>query len=99
MHDDVKITKMMEEQECTGKRVTKESIEARIESVDYSTTEICGQKFMFCGIRMAGGFVVVGKPAVCMDPSNWRDSIGREISYDNSFGEIWRLEAYRTMEG
>lgn len=89
-----KIETMMKDLECTGKRVTKELIESRIESVDYQTVIIAGQKMMFCGIRMLGGFVAVGKPAVCIDPSNWRDEIGREISYDNAFAELWRLEAY-----
>lgn len=89
-----KIEKMMEEQGCTGKRVTKELIEARVEEVDYQVVVIAGQKMMFCGIKMKGGFVQVGKPAVCIDPSNWRDEIGKQISYDNAFEELWKLEAY-----
>lgn len=89
-----KVTSMMEELGCTGKRVTKELIESRIESVDYQTVVIAGQKMMFCGIRMLGGFVAIGKPAVCIDPSNWRDEIGQQISYDNAFEELWKLEAY-----
>lgn len=95
--DPDKIAKMMDDLDCTGDRVTKESIEARIEDVDYQTVIIAGQKMMYCGIRMKGGFVAVGKPAVCIDPSNWRDEIGRTISYDNSFAELWRLEAYHKM--
>ncbi len=91
------IEQMMENLECTGDRVTKELILSRITQVDYQTVEIAGQKLMFCGIRMDTGFVVVGKPATCIDPSNWRDEIGQEISYTNSFSEIWKLEAYRKM--
>lgn len=82
---------------CTGKRITKEGIESRIRGVEYETVEICGQKLMYCGIRMDSGFVVVGSPATCMDPSNWRDEIGQKVSYDNSFSEIWKLEGYRSM--
>ena len=52
---------------------------------------------MYCGIKMDNGFVVVGKPATCIDPENWRDEIGRKVSYDNAFSEIWRLEAYRKL--
>lgn len=91
------VVAMMEEHGCTGERVTKELIESRIERVEYSTVTIAGQKMMFCGIRMINGFVVVGKPATCIDPANWRDAIGQKISYDNSFEEIWKLEAYRLM--
>lgn len=92
-----KIETMANELGCTGKRVTKELIESRIELVDYQTVVVAGQKLMYCGIKMDNGFTVVGKPATCMDPANWRDEIGREVSYDNSFAEIWRLEAYRMM--
>lgn len=89
-----KITQMMKDLGCNGKRVTKELIESRIEEVDYQTVVIAGQKMMFCGIKLAGGFVQVGKPAVCIDPSNWRDEIGKQISYDNAFEDLWKLEAY-----
>lgn len=92
-----KVVEMMKDLGCTGKRVTKELIESRIEDVDYQVVAIAGQKMMFCGIKMLGGFVAVGKPAVCIDPANWRDEIGQKISYDNSFGELWKLEAYHMM--
>lgn len=91
------ITKMMKDLKCTALAVTKELIDSRIEQVDYQTINIAGQKMMFCGIRLKGGFVVVGKPAVCISPENWRDEIGHKVSFDNSFSEIWKLEAYRLM--
>lgn len=84
---------------CTAPRVTKELIESRIAEIDYQTVVIAGQKLMYCGIRMDNGFTVVGKPATCISPENWRDEIGQKISYDNSFDEIWKLEAYRMMSG
>lgn len=89
-----KVEQLMKDLGCTGKRVTKELIESRIDCVDYQTVVLAGQKMMFCGIKMLGGFVAVGKPAVCIDPANWRDEIGKQISYDNSFSELWKLEAY-----
>lgn len=92
-----KVEQMMQEKDCTGKRVTKELIESHIDSVDYQTVEIAGHKFMYCGIKMDNKFVAVGKPATCVDPTNWRDEIGQKISYDNSFEELWKLEAYRMM--
>ena len=93
------VAKMMDEQGCTGERITKELIQSRIQEVDYQTVVIAGQKLMFCGIKMDNGFVVVGKPATCIDPENWRDSIGMKISFDNAFEDIWRLEAYRKLSG
>ena len=91
------VAQMMKDLKCTAKAVTKELIDSRIEQVDYQTINIAGQKMMFCGIRLKGGFVVVGKPAVCISPENWRDEIGKKVSFDNSFSEIWKLEAYRLM--
>ena len=91
------IEQLIKEHGCTGRRVSKELIDARILSVDYQTVIIAGQQMMFCGIEMTNGFVVVGKPATCIDPNNWRDEIGKKISYDNSYDEIWKLEAYRMM--
>lgn len=96
-HDCDEVADMMKELNCTGDRITKELIESRIVEVDYQTIVIAGQKMMYCGIRMDNGFVAVGKPATCIDPSNWRDEIGKKISYDNTFGELWRLEAYRKL--
>lgn len=93
-----KIEDMMQELDCSAPSVTKEQIDSNIESVDYVTVRIAGQKFMYCGIKMKNGFVVVGKPAACINEENWRDEIGREISYDNAYSELWRLEAYSNME-
>lgn len=93
------VEQMIQEEQCTGERVTKELIESRIIDVDYHKAVIAGSTFMFCGIRMDNNFVVLGKPAACIDPANWRDSIGMKIAYDNAFDEIWKLEAYRMLSG
>lgn len=82
---------------CTGKRVTMDLIKSHIDSVEYETVTINGQKMMYCGIKMDNRFVAVGKPATCIDPSNWREEIGQQVSYDNSFEELWKLEAYRLL--
>lgn len=93
----IEIQKMMESLGCTGDSVKPKDIVDRIEVIDFQTVTIAGSKFMYCGIRMLGGFVVVGKPAACIDPANWRDEIGQKVSFDNSFDEIYKLEAYRKM--
>lgn len=92
-----KIEKTMDELKRTGRKVTKDLIESRIVEVDYQTIVIAGQKMMYCGIRMDNGFVVVGKPATCIDPDNWRDETGKTVSYDNAFENLWQLEAYRML--
>lgn len=89
------VGEMMQELGCDGDHVNEAGIDARIESVDYQTVVIAGKKFMFCGIRMKGGFVVVGEPSSCIDPGNWRDEIARKIAYGNTYDRVWPLEAYR----
>jgi len=91
------IQQMMEKLGCTGDRVKPQDIVDRIEEIDFKTVDLAGNKFMYCGIRMTGGFVVVGKPATCIDPVNWRDEIGQQVSFNNTFDEIYKLEAYRKM--
>jgi hypothetical protein len=95
--DHTEVEEMMKDQDCTGDRITSDGIKSQIADVQYATILLCGQKLMYCGIKMDNGFTVVGKPATCIDPANWRDEIGQKISYDNSFSEIWRLEAYRKL--
>ncbi|HIF6165133.1 MULTISPECIES: Gp49 family protein [Vibrio harveyi group] len=91
------IQTMMAELGCTGNRVKPQDIVDRIEEIDFQTVTIAGNKFMYCGIRMKGGFVVVGEPSACIDPDNWRDKIGRKVSFDNTFAKIYTLEAYRKV--
>jgi len=91
------VEQMASELKCDAPRVTKELIQSRIKEVDYQTIVIAGQKLMYCGIKMDNGFTVVGNPSTCISPENWRDEIAQTISYNNSFDEIWKLEAYRMM--
>ncbi|MFV8383415.1 Gp49 family protein [Vibrio parahaemolyticus] len=91
------IQTMMAELGCTGDKVKSQDIVDRIEEVDFQTVTLAGHKFMYCGIRMKGGFVVVGEPSVCIDPANWRDEIGRQVSFNNTFEQIYKFEAYRKV--
>jgi hypothetical protein len=91
------IEQMMVDLNCKGAYVSSAFIHERIEEVDFKTIELAGAKLMFCGIRMKGGFVVVGEPSACIDPSNWREEIGKKVSFENSFDKIYALEAYRKM--
>ncbi|BFN33577.1 hypothetical protein VHTUMSATKI_37720 [Vibrio harveyi] len=88
---------MIETLGCTGDRVKLQDIIDLIEEIDFQTVAIAGNKFMYCGIRMKGDFVVVSKPVTCIGPDNWRDEIGQKFSFDNYVEEIYKIEAYRKM--
>lgn len=99
---DTKIQQMMAELGCTGDRVKPQDIVERITDIEFNTVVQCGTKMMYCAIAMRTNdperpFVVVGNPSVCIDESNWRDAIGKQVSFDNTFREIYKLEAYRKM--
>ena len=88
------IEEMMKDLGCDAKYISSASIRSKIESVEFAKVVLCDHMFMYCGIKMKNGFVVTGKPATCISPENWRDEIGRKISFENAFQEIYRLEAY-----
>lgn len=100
MRDREQLEKMMEELGCTGERITNSGILDRIVQVEYQTVTLCGVKMMHCGIALKTEnpdrpFLVVGDPSICIDESNWREQIGKKISFENTFDKIWELEAYR----
>ena len=97
-----KVELMMKELGCTGAHITSSGIKERIVDIDFETIELAGTRMMFCGIALKTNnpdrpFTVVGEPSMCIDPENWRDEIGREVSFNNAFRKIWQLEAYREM--
>ena len=95
--DNEQIEEMMKRLGCKGEFISQKHIHERIKEVDFQKVIGAGHLFMFCFIKMDNDFVIHGKPATCMDPENWRDKIGQKISFDNSFSEIFKLEAYRAM--
>ena len=96
-YDHKEVVALMVELGCTGERITSTGIEERIEKIDFKLVTLADNKFMFCGIKMIGGFVATGPPAACIDPDNWRDVIGKKISFNNTINELYKLEAYRKM--
>lgn len=95
--DQETIEEMMKRLGCNTNFISQKHITDRIKRVEHKKIEGCGHLFMYCFIEMDNGFVVTGKPATCIDPANWRDEIGQKVSFDNTFSEIFRLEAYRSM--
>lgn len=87
-----------QELKCNAPRVSKADIEARIVAVDYVTTKISGQIFMHCYITLDNGWVAQGEPSVAVSVENFREEIGRDISYQNAFRTLWPSMAYELRE-
>ena len=76
-------------------KVTKEGIEARIKSVDYSI--LPNSTVTLCNITLDNGFGVRGESA-CVDPKNFNMEIGNNIAYREAFSKLWQLEGYLLAE-
>lgn len=76
-------------------KVTKESIEARIKSVDYMV--VPNSTVTLCNITLENGFSVRGESA-CVDPRNFNMEIGQQIAYREAFAKLWPLEGYLLAE-
>lgn len=91
------IETMMKELGCKGAYISSKQINSLIEDVYFLKETIFDSTFMYCFLKMKGGFIQVGTPSVCISESNFRDEIGKKISFENSFDELYKLEAYRTL--
>lgn len=75
--------------------VTKEQIESRIKSAEYSIH--AGSTLTICVLTMENGFTVLGKSA-CAHAGNFNKELGEKIAYDDAFEQIWPLEGYLLRE-
>lgn len=78
----------------TAPKVTVESIEAKIATVEYLHIHDNGT---LCIITMKNGWNSTGfsKPA---DAANFDSSVGMRYAYDNAFKPLWQLEGYLLRE-
>jgi Phage protein (N4 Gp49/phage Sf6 gene 66) family len=74
-------------------KVTDESIARKIVKYDY----LYHDTITICVITMANGFRFIGH-SVPVHKDNYDPQIGRQISYDNAFQQIWSHEGYLLKE-
>ena len=77
-----------------AERVTKEGIESRIMSTEYTRI---GATATICSITLENGYSVRGESA-CVSPENFDDAIGKELAFRDAFGKLWALEGYLLAE-
>lgn len=74
-------------------KVTKELIESKIVSVEYSRPFSLAPQMTICGIKMKNGFLVTGESAP-VSGGNFDQEIGEELAYKAAFQKLWALEGY-----
>ena len=77
----------------TAPRVTKESIEAKIASVEYLRHGL----LTICVITMRNGWKQAGQTASA-SPENHDYEVAKRYAYENAFRPIWELEGYLLRE-
>lgn len=77
----------------TAPKVTKESIEARINSVSYLQHD----HLTVCIIQMKNDFRVVGTAAPA-SIENFDPEVGKRYAYEDAFKQIWKFEGYLLCE-
>lgn len=77
------------------KKITKEHLESLIETIEYGHY---GDTLTVCVLTLKNRFSVVGKTA-CIDKAMYDEAIGKQISYENAFEQLWELESYKQKGG
>ena len=93
--DNAAIEQRIKDAGCNAPRLSPADIERVIVDVTYTTMP--SGKAMVCEITLANGFTVRGESAV-VKKENFREDIGREISYKRAHDKIWELEGYLLQE-
>lgn len=75
-------------------RVTPEKLRGLISEVRFIQPT---GTLMICVVTLKNGFTVTGESA-CISPENFREDIGRRVSYKNAVDKLWPLEGYRQKD-
>lgn len=76
-------------------KLTPAALETLIQSTEFHTVHMHGKPFMQCALKLHSGFIVTSKPMTCMDPANFNEETGRELTCADACDRLWELEAYR----
>ncbi len=72
-------------------KLTEEYIKSRVAKAEFFHLE--GTTTMICTMRTVSGFTIIESEA-CLDPDEFDEAIGSELSYKKALGKLWELEGY-----
>ncbi|PIE46392.1 MAG: hypothetical protein CSA44_00070 [Gammaproteobacteria bacterium] len=73
------------------KKLTKEYLESLIIKTEHARF---GDTLTICVLTLQNGFNVVGSSA-CISKDIFDEEKGKQVAYDNAFGQLWELEGYK----
>lgn len=86
------IERLIQEKNLTaGPRLTVAALEALVAGEDYYVFP--DTTVTVCALKLKTGFVAVGH-AACLNPANFDPEIGRRVSRDHAFDQLWAFEGY-----
>lgn len=94
MSEALKITEKESAANAVAPRVTLDSMESKIVSVNYVVHE---DILTLCIVKMQNGFYVVGESAPA-SAANFDPELGKKFSYENAIRQLWKLEGYALRE-
>lgn len=80
----------------TPHRVTLESINSKIVSVQYISPEVAPH-FTLAVVKLENGYIVTGQSAPA-DPANYDKALGEKFSLEDAIRKVWPLEGYALCE-
>lgn len=82
----------------TGIKLNPDILNSHIAERIFEDREVGGHRMVTCHLKMDNGFIVYGKkPSTSVDPANFDEELAKEISFKNTFDQLWELEAYRAL--
>ena len=80
----------------TDNRVTLDSMQAKIDKVEYHHPNVC-LHMTIASVRLKNGFVLVGKSAPA-DPENFNRELGAKFALEDAMRQMWPYEGYLLCE-
>lgn len=74
--------------------LNEELIKSKIKKIEHAKL---GLKTMVCCLTLENGYEVIGS-AACVDPLDFDDAIGKELSYKDAENNVWKLEGYLVQQ-
>lgn len=97
--DDAAVEQEIKDKGLSAPRVTKEQIDAIMETLVVKVTVVDGTTTTLAIAVMPNGFTVAVAESACASPANFDSELGKKLAVEKVLGKarnrLWMLEGYR----